>query len=73
MLIGNLVIAMFLPLFNLLYTGVEQNIPFKVVTTESDTARILLLFGILLLICLVILSQIIKRIKIYQVVKLGED
>jgi putative ABC transport system permease protein len=71
--IGNLVVAMFLPLFSLLYSGIEQNIPFKVFTAEGDSVRVLVLFGILLLVCLAVLNNIIRRIKIYQVVKLGED
>jgi putative ABC transport system permease protein len=71
--IGNLVVAMFLPLFSLLYSGIEQNIPFQVFTAEGDSVRVLILFGILLLICLAILDNILRRIKIYQVVKLGED
>jgi len=71
--LGNLTVSLFLPIFSLLYSGVDQSIPFRIFPTEGDTERILLIFGAMLLVCLVILGNMLKRIKIDQVLKLGED
>jgi len=73
LMIGNISLSLFLPVFSLLYSGPEQNTPFKVFPTDGDATWILLIFGIVLLVCLILLGHVIRRVKIDQVVKLGED
>jgi len=71
--IGNVTMALFLPVFRLLYSGVEQNIPFKVFSAASESTRIMILFSIMLTVLLFVLVHMIRQIKIDQVLKLGED
>jgi len=71
--IGNISLSLFLPVFSLLYSGPEQNIPFRIFTAAGETMRILIIFSILMVVCFVTIGHMIRRIKVDQVLKLGED
>jgi putative ABC transport system permease protein len=72
-LIGNLGSILFVPLFQLVYSSADQPIPFRIISEQSDSTKIFLVLGILLLICFAVLTRLILRIKIDQAVKLGEE
>ena len=71
--IGNLAVSLFVPIFSLLYSGDDQNIPFRIYLSGDDSLRIYLVFGIVMLCCLLLLGHILRRINIDQALKLGED
>ncbi len=72
-LLGNLASYLYVPLFQLVYSSVDQPIPFRIISDASDAQKIYVVLGVLLLICISILVRLILNIKIDQAVKLGED
>ena len=73
MIIGNLAVIFYVPLFSLLYTGNEHNVPFKIFLSSDDSLIIYTIFGVAILCCLMILGNILRRINIAKVIKFGED
>jgi putative ABC transport system permease protein len=71
--IGNISSVFFVPLFQLVYSSVEQSIPFGIVSNPGDTTKIFVVLGVLLLVCFGVLTRLILSIKIDQAVKLGEE
>ena len=71
--IGNIAVSLYVPIFSLLYSGDDQNIPFRIYLSGDDSTRIYIVFGAVLLCCLLVLGHILRRIKIDQALKLGED
>ncbi len=70
--LGVLVSAFFIPYLQV-GTGPSASIPpFIVQIAWSDIARIYALFGLLFLITLVVLTVLLRRMKIFQAIKLGE-
>ncbi len=71
--IGDVTSSLYLPLFKILNHSEGSSIPFKIVTLASDYTKIYTILGIILLICFVILSRLMLKIRIDQAVKLGEE
>lgn len=72
-LIGSLSSMLFVPLFQLVYSSVDQPIPFRVISEAADSVKVYVILGALLLLCFAVLTRLILRIRIDQAVKLGED
>ena len=72
-ILGNLASYFYVPLFQLVYSSVDQPLPFRIISDPSDAQKVYLVLGILLLVCMVFLIRLILKIKIDQAVKLGED
>jgi putative ABC transport system permease protein len=71
--IGTMASRLFVPMlqqFDVTSSGVP---PFRVVILQSDYSRIIGLTLLMLLVVLLILFAIVKRFKVNQVIKLGED
>ena len=64
---------LFVPLFQLVYSSVDQPIPFRVISEAADSVKVYVILGVLLLLCFAVLTRLILRIRIDQAVKLGED
>ena len=71
--IGVLASRLFVPMIQLAYAASDQFIPFLIVTSTGDYARLFSVVGSAMLICIIILGVIASRIKIAQALKLGED
>ena len=71
--IGDVTSSLYLPLFKILNHSEGSSIPFKIVTLASDYTKIYVILGIILLICFIILSRLMLKIRIDQAVKLGEE
>ncbi|MGI6570974.1 MAG: FtsX-like permease family protein [Caldicoprobacterales bacterium] len=71
--IGLLSSKLFVPLLQIANNAAEQVPPFHVVTNPADFARIYAMVFFMLAAGLTVLGMLISRIKIAQVIKLGED
>ena len=71
--IGGIASDLFVPLFQTLYDAVERVPEFVVRPLRSDYLKIYAVVGIMLMAGFIVLYRIIKKIKISQALKLGED
>ena len=71
--VGILTAKLFVPLIQIAYSAADQVIPIEVIRDSSDFARLFVVIGIVILLCMVILGVLISKIKISQALKLGED
>lgn len=71
--LGALSSKLYLPLFQLVFSPVEQPLPFRVISEAADARKIYVILGCLLLLCCMVLIRLVLRIRIDQAVKLGEE
>jgi putative ABC transport system permease protein len=71
--VGWLASVLFIPLIQIAYSSVDQAVPVTIVSARSDTIRLMVLVGAMIIICMGILASIIRHMKIAQALKLGED
>jgi len=71
--IGLLASRLFVPMLQLIYAPSEQTPPFMITISPSDYAAIFIAIGSMLITGLVVLSVMIRKLKVDQVLKLGED
>ncbi|NLO47478.1 MAG: ABC transporter permease [Clostridiales bacterium] len=71
--VGLLVSKLYLPLVQIAYASVDTVIPLRVVSESSDMIRLLVVMFAVIAICMLILSGLIRKIKISQALKLGEE
>ncbi|MBO6158250.1 MAG: FtsX-like permease family protein [Firmicutes bacterium] len=72
-LVGRLAGKLFVPMIQMAYSSADQLIPLTVTSALSDEIHLYLVVGAVMIICMLILGRIVKRIKIAQALKLGED
>jgi putative ABC transport system permease protein len=70
---GTVSSKLFVPLLQISSNVAEQVPPFHVVSHPGDFARIYVVVSFMLAVCITVLGFIISKIKIAQVIKLGED
>lgn len=71
--IGKMTSRLFIRLFEIVYSSEQQVLPFKVIEYWQDYARLYGVMGAVMLIGFAVLGTIVVKIKINQVIKLGED
>ncbi|MHB1483372.1 MAG: ABC transporter permease [Saccharofermentanales bacterium] len=71
--VGGLASRVFFNILKLAFGADAQLLPFKFFTTQVDFVKIYLFFGSMILVTFVIITVLVKRIKIAQTIKLGED
>ncbi len=71
--VGFTAAKLFMPLIQIAYSSSETYLPLRLGVNLHDTALMFLLVGGMLLLCMIILVVIIRRMKIAQALKLGED
>ena len=71
--VGKLTAKLYMPLIQLAYAASDNALPLQVVSRSSDMARIAIVVGVMLAVCLTVLGVLISRMKIAQALKLGED
>jgi len=71
--IGTAASIIFVPMLQKFDVASAQIPPFRVVILESDYVNIVLLTVLMLMLVLLVLNNIVKRFKVNQVIKLGED
>ena len=71
--VGKLTAKLYMPLIQLAYAASDNALPLQVVSCSGDMARIAIVVGVMLAVCLTVLGVLISRMKIAQALKLGED
>jgi putative ABC transport system permease protein len=72
-LIGQLNCFIFVPMLQTTMKKSEMVLPFKIVAMASDYIKLYSIIFIVLIISFIILAKFVKRMKINQAIKLGED
>ncbi len=72
-LIGSLISNLYIPMLNLASNPSEKLLPFRTISYVLDYIKLGLFMFIIVFIVMILLSRIIKKIKIDQALKLGED
>ena len=71
--VGEVAARLFVPLIQVSFTAAEQVIPLMIVNNPRDYINLYIVVGSIILISLTILGIFVLRIKIAQVLRLGED
>ena len=71
--IGGVTSDLFVPLFQSIFDASQSVPPFAVIPERSDYLKLYAVIGVMLLTAFVVLGRLIKKIKISQALKLGED
>ena len=70
---GILASRLFVPLVQIAYAAADTVIPLEIIAEGSDMARLLIVVAVMVALCLGVLGVLVKRIRISQALKLGED
>ena len=71
--VGHLAAKLYMPLIQIAYASSDSYLPLRTSVDVSDTLRLLVIVAVMLIACMAILFTIIRRMKIAQALKLGED
>ncbi len=71
--IGFIASKLYIPLIQIAYGGEKEIIPLKVMAASTDIVKMYIVVVIVIGICMAVLGGIIRKIKIAQALKLGED
>lgn len=71
--VGKIASILYVPLIEMAYSSEQQMIPLQVVSESADAMKLYVVVGVVMVICMFILGRLIKKIKIAQALKLGED
>ena len=72
-IVGVVASRLYVPLIQMSYTAMDISLPLRIVASAGDYARLFLVFGIGFVACLAVLAVLVRRIRIAQALKLGED
>lgn len=72
-LVGFLAAYLYIPLVMIAYLPEKHALTMSVITTLGDMGQIGFVVAIMLVVCFVVLSKVVKNMKIAQALKLGED
>ena len=72
-LIGLISSSLFIPFFQMSYSGSDQVPPFHVVSYASDMVKVYIFIGFTVVLGVGVLIYMLNKIKISNVIKLGED
>jgi len=72
-LVGLLASWLYIPLIQMSYTAARQILPLIITSEMRDYRNIFMVVGSMVVVCLVVLSIYVTRIKVHQALKLGED
>ena len=71
--VGEISARLFVPLIQISFSPADQSIPLLVVMEARDYGNLYITIGAMVLLCMLVIVSYISRIKIAQVLKLGED
>ena len=72
-LVGRLTARLFMPLIQIAYSSSENALPLEIISDPTDSVRLAVIIGGMVILCLIVIGVIIRRMKIAQALKLGED
>ncbi len=71
--VGLLASHFFVPLIQMGYAAGQNVLPLRIAMEGSDFARLFIVIGVMLVVCIAVLCVLISKIRIAQALKLGED
>ena len=71
--VGLLTSRLYMPFIQMAYAAYDSALPLRVLSAPSDMIRIIVMVGLMIVVCMAVLGWLISRMKIAQVLKLGED
>jgi putative ABC transport system permease protein len=71
--IGLIASKLYVPLIQMAYTASEQVLPLEVITSAADLWKLFAVIAVTMIICLTVITVMIRKLKISQALKLGED
>ena len=71
--VGQLASRLYMPLIQIAYSSADNALPLRASVNAENTVQLVLVVGAMLLVCMTVLATIIRRMKIAQALKLGED
>ncbi len=71
--VGVFASRLFIPLIQIAYAPVVNTLPTKIFSSDADMIRISVVVGLMLFVCIGVISVLLSKIKINQALKLGED
>lgn len=71
--VGFIAAYLYIPLVMIAYLPQKHAIAVSVITAARDMAQIGVVVAVMLIVCFAVLSKVVKRMKIAQALKLGED
>ena len=71
--IGYLVSRLFIPLIQIAYTSADASLPLEITRNMSEHIRLIAIILVVLVVCISVLITLVRRLKIAQAIKLGED
>ena len=71
--IGKAASNLFTEMFETAYAAADQTLPIKLVTSAGDLVQLYGVTGIVMIVCLVILTAIVFKMNIAKALKLGEE
>lgn len=72
-IVGQITSTLFVPLFQITYSAVEQVPPFHVVSLAADQIKVYAVMGGMLMMGVVVLAILLARLRINEALKLGEE
>lgn len=64
---------MFVPMIQNAYAASDQVLPLELITNRSDLLQLFGIIGVVVLVCLLVISRIVAHMNISKALKLGED
>lgn len=71
--IGLVGAQMFVPMIQNAYAASDQVLPLELITSRSDLLQLFGVIGVVVLVCLLVISRIVAHMNISKALKLGED
>lgn len=71
--VGQLVSELFVPMIQMAYSSADRVIPLEIISNTGDYLRLGIVIGLMIIVCMIVLSVLISKIRITQALKLGED
>ena len=71
--IGYLVSRLYIPLIQIAYTSADASLPLEITRNLNEHIRLIVIIMAVLVICIGVLIALVRKLKIAQAIKLGED
>ena len=71
--IGFLVSKLYIPLIQIAYSSADASLPLEITRNLNEHIRLIVIIMAVLVICIGVLITLVRRLKIAQAIKLGED
>lgn len=71
--VGKLAAQLYVPIIQMAYSSSEQVLPLEIQGAGGEQLKLYIVVGVVMIVCMIILGWMIKKIKIAQALKLGED